>query len=173
MRYLRMLTNAVVGGLIVAAYLTVLVLHLNPALALHSKGAIPLFATMALFYGVHAAAFVYGLIVIWQILAAEVLSPGWLSVRLLAWILAGASILGAALMWTNLVGFEAALDPPSVQRMTVAAIALTACAMLLVTFACFRSALSRWNRGLSATLLVIVALASLVLPLLALLPAVD
>ena len=173
MRYLRMLTNAVVGGLIVAAYLTVLVLHLNPALALHSKGAIPLFATMALFYGVHAAAFVYGLIVIWQILAAEVLSPGWLSVRLLAWILAGASILGAALMWTNLVGFEAALDPPAVQRMTAAAIALTACATLLVTFACFRSALSRWNRGLSATLLAIVALASFVLPLLARRPAVD
>ncbi len=39
MRYLRMLTNSVVGGLIVAAYLTVLVLHLNPALGLDPKGA--------------------------------------------------------------------------------------------------------------------------------------
>ena len=31
MRYLRMLTNAVAGGVLVAAYLAVLVLQLNPA----------------------------------------------------------------------------------------------------------------------------------------------
>jgi Type I phosphodiesterase / nucleotide pyrophosphatase len=173
MRYLRMLTNSVVGGLIVAAYLTVLVLHLNPALGLDPKGAVPLFVTMALFYGVHAAALFYVLIVVWQVLAVEVLSPGWLSVRLLGWILAGASTLGAALMWTNLVGFEAALDPPGAQRMTAAAIALTACAVVLGAFACFRYSVGRRNRGLSAVLLGVVALASFVLPLVARRPAPD
>jgi hypothetical protein len=173
MRYLRMLTNSVVGGLIVAAYLTVLVLHLNPALDLDSKGAIPLFVTMALFYGVHAAAFFYALIVVWQILAAEAISPGWLSVRLLAWILAGASGIGAALMWANLTGFEPALDPSGVQRMTAAAIALTACAALLGVNAYLRGSLGRWNRGLSAVFLVMFASSSFILPLVARPPAKD
>jgi hypothetical protein len=173
MRYLRMFTNAVVGGLVIAAYLTVLVLHLNPALELHPKGVIPLFLTMALFYGVHAAALFYALIVVWQVLAAEVLSPGWLSIRLLAWILAGASALGAALMWTNLFGFEAALGPLGAERMTAAALALTACAALLGALAGLRSSFGRRDRKLSAVMLTIVALASLGLPFVARRPAAD
>jgi hypothetical protein len=168
-----MLTNSVVGGLIVAAYLTVLVLHLNPGLELHPRVALPLFATMALFYGVHAAVFFYTLIVVRQILAVDVLSPGWLSVRLLAWCFAGASALGATLMWTNLVGFEAALDPSGGRRMTAAAIALTACATLLGAFAWLRYSVGRRGRRLSAALLIVVALASFVLPLVARGPAVD
>jgi hypothetical protein len=173
MRHLRMLTNSVAGGLLVAAYLTVLVLHLNPGLGLHVNAAIPLFVTMALFYGVHAAALFYALIVLWQIFAVEMLSPGWLSVRLLAWIFAGASTLGAALMWTNLVGFEAALDPLGVQGMTAAAVGLTACAVLLWAFACLRPSLGRWQREVSAGFLAFVALVSVVLQLVARRPVIK
>ena len=35
--------------------------------------------------------------------------PGWVSVRVLAWLCALASAVGAALMWLNVHGFASAL----------------------------------------------------------------
>jgi Type I phosphodiesterase / nucleotide pyrophosphatase len=168
-----MLTNSLTGGLIVAAYLTVLVLHLNPALGLHPTRVIPLFLALAVFYGVHAAAFFYLLIVVRQVLAAEMLSPGWLSVRLLLWLVAGASAVGAALMWMNVSGFQAALDPRVVRRMTTAALALTTCAVVLSLFALLNYSFGRRGGRPMAAGLVAVALASLMVPLVARGPAVE
>jgi hypothetical protein len=173
MRYLRMLTNSAVGGLIVAAYLTVLVLHLNPGLGLHPSRSFPLFLTMALFYGVHAAVLFYVLIVVRQLLAVEVLSPGWLSVRLLVWLLAGASSLGAALMWMNLASFRAALDPRIAERMTAGAAVLTACAALLGALACLHYSFGRRGSRLSAMGLAVLAAGSFIGPLAARGPAID
>jgi len=173
MRYLRMLTNSALGGLIVAAYLTVLVLHLNPALGMSPARVGPLFVTLALFYGIHAAALFYVLIVVRQIFGAEVFSPGWFSVRLLIWLFAGASAAGATLMWMNLVGFQAALDPQVTQRMTAGAVGLTACAAVLGAFALLHYSFGRRGSTLTALMLVVIALASFALPLAARGPAVD
>ena len=63
MRFLRMLTNALIAGALGAAYLTVLVLQLNPDVPLISSTAWRWFATLALFYGVHLAVVFYVLLV--------------------------------------------------------------------------------------------------------------
>jgi hypothetical protein len=168
-----MLTNSAVGGIVVAAYLTVLVLHLNPALELRPDRSIPLFLTMALFYGVHAAALFYLLIVARQLVAVEVLSPGWLSVRLLVWLFAGASSVGGALMWMNLASFRAALDPRVAERVTAAALALTVCAACLFALAWLHYSFGRQGSRASAGLLALFAAASFVVPLVARGPAID
>ena len=84
MQYLRMLTNSLIAGALVGAYVALLVLQLNPMVRLDSMAVARLMLTWAAFYGVHAAAFFYGLIVLRQLLAVEVRSPGWISLRLLA-----------------------------------------------------------------------------------------
>ena len=56
-----------------------------------------------------------------QILAVEVLSPGWLSVRLLSWLCTIAAGGAAALMWLNLRGFGDVLDPVTRDRMFIGA----------------------------------------------------
>lgn len=173
MRYLRMLANSLTGGLIVAAYLMLLVLHLNPALGLSPTHLAPLFITLALFYGVHAAVFFYVLIVVKQLFAAEILSPGWFSVRLLGWLLAGASTAGAALMWMNLIGFRAALDPRVTERMTAGAAALSACACVLGGFALLQRSFGRRGSRVAALLLVLIVAVSFALPLAARGPATD
>ena len=53
-RYLRMLSNSIAGAVLVAAYLLVLMLQLNPALPLASSRLGPLALTIVLLYGVHA-----------------------------------------------------------------------------------------------------------------------
>ena len=81
-----MLSNAVIAGALASAYLTILVLHLNPAFPLTLDALAPLALVMGLAYGVNIAAVFYALIVLRQLTATEVLSPGWLSVRLLSWL---------------------------------------------------------------------------------------
>ncbi len=84
MQYVRMLTNSLIAGALVGAYVALLVLQLNPMVQLNSMAVARLVLTWLAFYGVHATAFFYGLIVLRQLLAVEVRSPGWVSLRLLA-----------------------------------------------------------------------------------------
>ena len=126
MRYLRMLTNSLIGGLAVALYLTILSLQLNPRYPLLSAPGLT--ATLVLSYGLHATAGFYALIVLRQLLATEVISPGWISFRFLVWVCSGASTLAAVLTWANLRAFAPALDPEAVSRMTGGALVLSVCA---------------------------------------------
>jgi len=84
MQYVRMLTNSMLAGALVGAYVALLVLQLNPTVQLNSMAVARLVLTWLAFYGVHATAFFYGLTVLRQLLAVEVRSPGWVSLRLLA-----------------------------------------------------------------------------------------
>jgi hypothetical protein len=79
MQYVRMLTNSIVAGALVGAYVTLLVLQLNPAVPLNSFAVVRLVATWWVFYGIHAVVFFYGLSVIRQLIAADVRLPGWVS----------------------------------------------------------------------------------------------
>ena len=72
MQYVRMLTNSIVAAALVGAYVTLLVLQVNPAIPLDSLGVVRLVATWWVFYGIHATVFFYVLIVIRQLIAAEV-----------------------------------------------------------------------------------------------------
>ena len=75
------------AGALGAAYLTVIVLQLNPHVPLavgdHVCGG---FAALGLFYGIHLAVVFYVLMVAREFFSLDILSPGWVSVRVLAWL---------------------------------------------------------------------------------------
>lgn len=163
MRYLRMLTNAMIGGGLLASYLTILVLQLNPRLAIAWMPALA--ATLVFSYGMHAVAAFYVLIVLRQLLASEVLSPGWISFRFLVWLSAVASVVGAVMMWVNLRGFRAVLDQAAVRRMTMGAAALTVCAGICVVMVIVHRWSGRRSTRAGATVLGVAVMASLAVPL--------
>src|SRR5919106_1454584 len=118
MQYLRMLTNSLIAGALVGAYVALLVLQLNPMVRLDSVAAARLMLTWAAFYGLHAAAFFYALTVLRQLLAVEIRSPGWISLRLIATFATIAVSMSALLTWLNLHGFRSVLGPDAAARMT-------------------------------------------------------
>ena len=159
-----MLSNAVVAGAVAAAYVAALVLHLNPSIRLDDPAAWPLLGAVLLVYGVHLAVVFYAVIVARQVLSTEGVSPGWLSYRVLAWFCAAASTAAAALMWQNLWGFSAALDPEATRHFFVAAVTMTTCAVACVVLGVFRLWADRPGR-LAAGAFGLVVLASIALPL--------
>jgi predicted AlkP superfamily phosphohydrolase/phosphomutase len=158
-----MLTNSMIGGVAVALYLTILVLQLNPRYALlHVPG---LAATLIFSYGLHATAAFYALLVFRQLLATEVISPGWISFRFLVWLCAAAATIGALLMWVNLRAFGPVLDAEAVRRMTGGALALSICAAIMVALAFGHRWAGRHSSRPGAAVLAAVLMASLAVPL--------
>jgi len=162
-RYLRMLTNSMIGGVTVALYLTILVLQLNPRYALLSVSGLA--ATLVLSYGFHAAAAFYILMVFRQLLATEVISPGWISFRVLVWVCAGGATAGALLTWVNLRGFAPVLDPEALRRMTGGALVLSVCAAIMVALAFGHRWAGRQSSRFGAIVLAVALMASLAVPL--------
>src|SRR5918992_6231480 len=135
MRFLRMLTNSLLAGAFGAAYLTIIVLQLNPEVPLLSATPWWWFATFGMLYGVHLAVVLYVIIVAREFFTMDVLSPGWVSVRLLAWLGAALSAVAAVLMWLNVRGFSAALGEAATWRMTAGAMAASLSALVLLAIA--------------------------------------
>ena len=127
MRYLRVLTNSAIAGALTAGYLLITTLHLNPEFPLGIAPVAPLAAAFGLAYGVNALVGFYALIVLRQVAAVQVLSPGWLSVRVLAWTSTIAAAAGATVLWLNASNFAPFLAPETARRMTLAAIAVGLC----------------------------------------------
>jgi len=125
-----MLTNSLIGGVAFAAYLTVLVLQINPRYPLLSAPALAV--TLALSYGVHATAAFYALTVFRQIVATDVISPGWISFRVLVWLGSGSAGVATLLTWANLRDLRPGLDPEAQARMAAGALVLTVCAGIMV-----------------------------------------
>lgn len=165
MRYLRMLTNSIVGGALGAAYVTVLVLQLNPQVPLLAPGVWRWFVTLLAFYGVHLSVLFYALIVLRELLGATSLSPGWLSVRILAWLSALTAAAAALLMWVNLRGFEIELEADAARRLQLGAAATTMAAVILVAIVIVRYSFGRRGSQVSAALLAITVAGSLLLPM--------
>jgi len=130
-----MLSNAAIAGALASAYLTILVLYLNPFFPLSLNAVFPLAVVMALAYGINLAAVFYVLIVVRQMMASEVLSPGWLSVRLLSWFCTIAAAMVATVMWLNLRGFAPVLEANTVTRLTAGAISVSASAVVFLLIA--------------------------------------
>jgi predicted AlkP superfamily phosphohydrolase/phosphomutase len=164
-RFLRMLTNSLLAGALGAAYLTVLVLQLNPQVPLVSDTTWRWYLTLCLFYGVHLAVTFYVAIVVREFFSLRVLSPGWASVRLLAWMGASAAAVAAVLMWLNVQGFHAALTEEASWRMTAGAIATTASAVTLLGISIAHYSFGRRGSRVGATLFLLAVCASLALPL--------
>ena len=158
MQYLRMLTNSLLAGALVGAYVALLVLQLNPTVQLNSIAVARLVATWWAFYGVHAAVVFYGLIVLRQMLAAEVQPPAWVSLRQLSASSALAMSIGALVTWLNLSGFGGVLGPEATASMTDGAIVLSMCAVACVALALLQTRLQSGRREAAGILAVIVAL---------------
>ena len=165
MRFLRMLTNSLLAGALGAAFLTIIVLQLNPNVPLLSGTTWRLFVTLALFYGVHLAVLFYLLMVGGEFIGVYALSPGWVSVRVLAWLAAASAAGAAVLMWLNVSGFSAALDETAARRMTAGAAATAATAIVLLGLAGAHYSFGRRGSRVGAGLLAIAVFGSLALPI--------
>ncbi len=165
MRYLRMLSNSAIAAGVASAYLVALVLHLNPALPIDAATLLPLVVVFGLAYGSNLTVAFYAMIVMRQILAVEVLSPGWLSVRLLSWLCTMAAAGGAAVMWLNLRAFGSVLDAVTRDHMFAGAVSLSAATASFLIIALAH--LGRRGGRVSAVILSTVIVASIAAPLVA------
>lgn len=160
-----MLTNSLLAGALGAAYLTVLVLQLNPQIPILSATTWRWYVALGMLYGVHLAVTFYVVMVVREFFALDVFSPGWASVRMLAWMSAAAAAVAATLMWLNVRGFNAALTEDAAWRMTAGAIATTASAVVLLGIAIAHYSFGRRGSRVGASLFVMAAFGSLALPL--------
>ena len=167
MRYLRMFSNAAIAGGLASAYVSLLILQLNPNLPLYPGMLAPLLVTIGVSYGAHLAAIFYALIVVRQVFAAKIISPGWISLRLLSWLCTVSAGGGAALMWANLRGFGPMLDADTARRMAMGAAALTFCALAFLGIALVHYSFGRRGRPVGAPVFALTVLASVALPIVA------
>jgi hypothetical protein len=165
MRFLRMLTNSLLAGALGAAFLTIIVLQLNPGVPLASSTTWRLFVALGLFYGVHLSVLFYLLMVGREFVGFDMISPGWVSVRILAWLAAASSAVASTLMWLNVNGLAATLGETAARRMTAGAAATTATAIVLLGLAVAHYSFGRRGSRVGAGLLAIAVFGSLALPL--------
>lgn len=165
MRYLRMLTNAVTGGVLVAIYLVVLVLQLNPQIPVVSATAGRWLQTLVAFYGLYLSVGVMLVLLVREALASRPLSPAWFSVGLLAWLSAAGAVAAAVLTWANLKGFAPVLGERAAEAMRNGASATTTFAIVLLAIALLRYSFGRRGSPATAFLLLISMVGSVVVPL--------
>jgi hypothetical protein len=165
MRFLRLLTNSLLAGALGAAYLTILLLQLNPQVPIASVSVWRWYVTVGGFYGINLALLFYATMLLRELVSLRVFSPGWISVRLLAWMSAVAAAAAATLMWLNLTGFPTLFDQAGARRFAYGAVATTASAIVLLMIAIAHYSFGRRGSRVGAALLVIAITGSLVLPL--------
>jgi hypothetical protein len=164
-RYLRMLSNSVIAAMLASGYVVTLVLQLNPTLPLHPLRLEPIVTTVGLFYAVHLTVIFYVVLVVRELLAREVFSPGWVSIGVLTWLAAAAALAGAALMWANLQTFALVLEPDTVTNVVDGALMLVVAAAFFVFVGVLRAHLGVAGRPAWALMFVAVAIGSIVAPL--------
>jgi len=165
MRFLRLLTNSLLAGALGAAYLTILLLQLNPQVALAPSSVGRWYVTLGAFYGIHLSLLFYVTILARELVSVRIFSPGWISVRLLAWLSAIAAAVAATLMWLNLSGFPTLFEDTDARRFAYGAVATTASAVVLLLIAIAHYSFGRRGSRVGAALLVIAITGSLALPL--------
>ncbi len=165
MRYLRMLTNAVAGGVLIATYPVVLILQLNPHVSIASETAWLWLVAVVSLYAPFLTLGIYFLLMARELLGTEPLRPAWLSVRLLAWLGAMGVAGAAALTWANLEAYQAVLTPGAAERMREGAVATTTCAVILLVTAVLRYSFGRRGSRATGLLLMVSLVASLIGPL--------
>jgi len=159
-----MVTNALVAGFLAAAYLSVLVLQLNPHVPVVSDTALRWFVVLLALYGPYLSVVILLLILAREAVASRPLHPGWLSVRILAWLSAAAAVAAALLTWANLWGLRSVLDDAAAMRMRQGAMATTICAIVLVGVAVLRYSFGRRGNRPAAVLMMASVAASFLVP---------
>jgi predicted AlkP superfamily phosphohydrolase/phosphomutase len=146
---------------------------LNAHIPIASETTVRWFVALGLFYGIHLAIVFYLLMVAREFFSLEILSPAWVSVRVLAWLTGMMSAAAAALMWLNVRGFEPALAETASRRMTAGALSTTVAAAVLLGIAVAHYSSGRRGSRVGAALFVIAAFGSLALPIAARGPATS
>ena len=160
-----MVTNAVAAGFLAAVYLTILVLQINPHVSVVSITALRWFVALLALYGPYFSVVILLLILAREAIASRPLQPGWLSVRILAWLSAAAAVAAAALTWANLRGLRSMLADTAADHMRQGAVATTVCAAVLVGVAVLRYSFGRRGNRPAAALMVASVSASVIVPL--------
>lgn len=160
-----MFSNAAIAAALGAVYLSVLTLQLNPMVPLYPMNLAGLLLTLGLYYGVHLAALFYGVIVFRQILSSDVFSPGWVSLRVLSWLLVLDAGGVAALMWVNLLAYAPMVRLETARRMAAGAAVLTACALLFLGVALAHYTFGRRRGRVGGSIVALALAASLAVPL--------
>jgi hypothetical protein len=100
-----------------------------------------------------------------EAIVSRPLRPGWLSVRILAWLSALSSATAALLTWWNLEGMRQMLSAEAAERMRQGATATTVCAIVLGLVAILRYSFGRRGNRPAAVLMVASVLGSLLVPI--------
>lgn len=164
-RYVRLLSNAVVTGLVGAAYLTVLFLQLNSHLPLNNRVVLDWYLSIAVLYGVHLAVSCYLVFMLLELFGIGVSAPAWVSVRIQAWaatLLCGGTAL---LMWLNLRAFAVAIGEEASQRMAAGAVGTSGVALVLLSIAIVYYSVGRRGSRAAAAVLALSIGVSMALPL--------
>ncbi len=165
MPYLRLLTNALLAGVLGATVLAHLVLLLNPAMPLRPGVVFSLGWRVLVTAGALLTAAFFGASLVRYLSTRR--GPGWLSLRLLAWMTTLVVCLGALLAWLNLSAFEASLSPPAARRLAIAAATLAVTGGGLLLIALVHYGFGRRGSRVGGALVAIAVVASVVLPLVA------
>lgn len=165
MRYLRLLSNALITGLVGAAYLTVLFLQLNPHVPLASSVVGEWFLALSLFYGLHLALACYLVMMLFEVLGFPVSAPAWISVRLQAWMVGFTCAGAAVLTWLNLGALHVTIGDEAAQRMAAGALGTSGVALVLVALAVVYYSVGRRGSAAAAAVLLLSIAASVALPL--------
>ena len=165
MRYLRMVTNALLGGVLAAMYLTVLMLQLNPHVPVVSVTALRWFGAFLALYGPYLTVTILLLILAREAVASRPLYPGWLSLRILAWLSAASAVSASVLTWLNLWGMRSVLTDSAAAHMREGAVALSISAVTLAAVTVLRFSFGRRGNAPAAVLMVASVTASILVPL--------
>ena len=160
-----MATNAMAGGVLVAIYLVILVLQLNPQLSILSAAALQWFLALLGVYGLYLSVVIYFLIVTREFLGSRSLAPAWFSVRLLSWLGAAGAAAAAIVTWANLNTYRAVLSVDAAERMRQGAIVTSVAAGVLVVIAALRYSFGRRGSRLTGVLLGVTMALSVIVPL--------
>jgi hypothetical protein len=150
---------------LIASYVVVLVLQLNPQVPTVSATALGWLGAVMAFYVPYLSVGLYFLLLVTELIVSKAFRPAWLSVSLLAWLGAAGASAAAAITWANLHAFRNVLSPSSAERLGDGAIATTVCAVVLVATALWRDSFGRRGSHAAAALLGVSLLISVAVPL--------
>ena len=160
-----MLTNAMVGGLLGAAYVAVLLLQLNPHVPTASTTAFEWFVVLVAFYGLYLTVAFYLIFLVREVIVWRGLSPAWLSVGVLAWVGTACAGGAAAIAWGNLHSFAGVLAEPAGEHMRQGTIVLTVCAGVIAAVAMLRYSFGRRGSRPAGAVLIVALVTSIAVPL--------
>jgi hypothetical protein len=122
------------------------------------------FVALLAMYGPYLTVGILLLILAREAVASRPLHPGWLSLRILAWLSAASAVSASALTWANLSGIRSVLTEAAANRMSEGATVTTVCAVVLAGVAVLRYSFGRRGNRPAAVLMLTAVTTSILVP---------